>query len=324
MNPLNRKKRRGQVMQQILPAEKLFESRKERSKLMVYLRQAWPLYVMMLPAVLLLIVFNYYPMYGIVVAFQKFNPGLGFWGSPWVGLKNFERLVTSETFYEVVRNTVVISSGKLVFMPVVAVSLALLLNEVRHLAFKRTIQTVLYLPHFLSWIVLGGILVDMLSKTGFVNYMLTLAGFKAIPFLTSNSFFIPTIWITHLWQEAGWSAIIYLAALTGIDPQLYEAAACDGASRWQQTIHISLPGLVGIITILFGLNLGSILVAGFDQVFNLFNTSVACHRHHARNLGLPAGLDRRQLQPGNGYRLVFLAGGLCHDGVGLLDRHQVW
>ena len=247
---------------------------RQNSRWWNWFRQNWVLYLMILPGLILLILFTYYPMYGLVVAFQRFNPGLGFIGSPWVGLKHFEKLFSSPAFLMIIRNTMIIAVGKLVLTQLCAIALALLLNEVRRVAFKRTIQTFVYLPHFLSWIVLGGIIIDLLSQNGLVNRALFSLGIKPILFLASNQWFVPTLFLTHLWQELGWSAIIYLAALTGVDPQLYEVAAIDGANRWQQTWNISIPGIRTVIIVVAALNLGNVLNAGFDQVFALYNPSV--------------------------------------------------
>lgn len=245
-----------------------------RSKRRNYLARTWPLYAMLILPVIQLIVFHYYPMYGVVIAFQKFNPGLGFTRSPWVGFENFEYIFSNPDFKAVLWNSLVIAISKLVTLQVMAVSLALLLNEIRSTFFKRTVQTVIYLPHFLSWIVLGGILIDMLSTTGLINRGLSILGIKPILFLGSNDWFRPVLIISHLWKEAGWATIIYLAALTGIDPGLHEAAAIDGANRWKRIWHINLPGILSMIILLACLNLGSVLQAGFEQVLTLYNPAV--------------------------------------------------
>lgn len=245
-----------------------------RSKFLTYLSRTWPLYAMLVLPLIQLAVFHYYPMYGVVIAFQNFNPGLGFTGSPWVGLENFRYIFTNPDFVNVLSNSFIIAVSKLVSLQLMAVSLALLLNEVRLMAFKRTIQTVIYLPHFLSWIVLGGILIDMLSTTGLVNRGLGLLGVEPILFLGSNAWFRPVVVITNIWKESGWATIIYLAALTGIDPVLHEAAAIDGANRWQRIRHVNIPGILPMIVLLACLNLGSVLQAGFEQILTLYNPAV--------------------------------------------------
>jgi putative aldouronate transport system permease protein len=245
-----------------------------RTNWRIYLARAWPLYAMLVLPLLQLALFHYYPMYGVIVAFQNFNPGLGFTRSPWVGLANFRYLFSNPDFKNVLWNSFFIAIAKLVSLQVVAVSLALLLNEARSLIFKRSVQTVVYLPHFLSWIVLGGILIDLLSANGLLNRSLGTLGLGPFLFLGSNSLFRPVIIATNLWKEAGWATIIYLAALTSIDPGLHEAAAIDGANRRQRIRHINIPGISSVIILIACLNLGSVLQAGFEQILTLYNPVV--------------------------------------------------
>lgn len=245
-----------------------------RAKWLVKLSRTWPLYVMVLPALMQLAVFHYWPMYGVVIAFQNFNVGLGFARSPWVGLANFEFLLNNPDFKNIVLNSFIIAISKIVAQQFCAVSLALLLNEVRQKLVKRTIQTVVYLPHFLSWVVLGGILLDMLASNGIISKLFRMAGLETPLFLGSNLWFRPTIVATHLWKEVGWSTIIYLAALTGIDPTLHEAAAIDGATRIQRVLRINLPGISTTVILLACLALGNVLNAGFEQVLTLYNPAV--------------------------------------------------
>ena len=239
-----------------------------------YLARTWPLYAMLVPGLVIMAIFHYYPMYGIVIAFQNFNPGLGFVKSPWVGLKNFRYILANPDFYNILRNSFVIATSKIVTMQICAVTLALLLNEMTAMWFRRTLQTIVYLPHFLSWIVLGGILLDILSSNGLVSRAFMALGLESPMFLGSNNWFVPTLVVTNLWQGVGWSTIIYLAALTNVDPQLHEAAAIDGAGRWQRVRHVTLPGIASTIVLLACLNLGNVLQAGFDQVFMLYNPAV--------------------------------------------------
>jgi putative aldouronate transport system permease protein len=247
---------------------------KRKAKFKTYLQRNWMLYAMLAPGLILLVIFSYYPMYGIVMAFEKFNPGLGFTHSPWVGLKYFEQLFSSPTFSRVLGNTLILSVSKMVSMQFCSVGLALLLNEIRYVLFKRTAQTILYLPEFLSWVVLGGILLDILSPSGLMGTLLRSLGLKPIIFLGSNDWFRPIMIITDLWKGVGWSTIIYLAALTGIDPALQEAAAVDGANRWQRILNVTLPGILPTIILLACLNLGNILDGGFDQILNMYNPTV--------------------------------------------------
>lgn len=276
-----------------------------------YIRQAWPLYAMLLPGLIVLAVFSYYPMYGVIVAFQRFNPGLGFSRSPWVGWANFQMLWMLPDLWPIVRNTVLIALGKIVTVQFFAVGFALLLNEVRSTFYKRSVQTLVYLPYFLSWIVLGGILLDMLGTNGIVNRGLGMVGVEPIVFLGDNDLFQPTILITNLWKEGGWAAIIYLAALTGIDPQLYEAAAIDGASRARQTWHITLPGIRATIVLIACLALGSTLNAGFEQILALYNPVVYPTGDILDTYVYRAGLLSAQ------YGLA-TAVGLCKSIVGLV------
>lgn len=239
-----------------------------------YLQRNWMLYLMLLPTLVLFAIFAYYPMYGVVMAFQKFNPGLGFDGSPWVGMANFTRLLNSATFPRVVSNTLIIAVSKLVTGQAAAIFLALLFNEIRAVWFKRVAQNFLYMPHFLSWVVLGGILMEILAPMGLVGKAQEALGMEPIIFLGSNTWFRPTVIVTSLWKEAGWGMIIYLAALTGIDPELYEAAAIDGANRFQRIRYIAIPGIMPIVVLMACLSLGDILQGGFDQIFNLYNPTV--------------------------------------------------
>jgi putative aldouronate transport system permease protein len=245
-----------------------------RRQVAIYVARNWPLYAMISPALIVLALFHYYPMYGVIIAFQDFNPGLGFAQSPWVGLQNFEFMLALPDFGQIFLNTLVISVGKIISVQVVSIVFALMLNEVRSVFFKRAVQTFVYLPHFLSWIVLGGILFDILSAQGLANQTLGVLDIKPILFLGSNDWFQPTLIISNLWKEAGWAAIIYLAGLTGLDPALYEAAAIDGAGRWQRILHVTIPGILSLILLIACLDLGHVLNAGFEQVLTLYNPAV--------------------------------------------------
>ncbi|GBF75054.1 protein lplB [Paenibacillus sp. 598K] len=234
-----------------------------------------PLHLMILPGLILIVLYSYGPMFGFIIAFQKFIPARGFFDSKWAGLDNFRYLLEMPESRRIVVNTVSIALMKIAAGLIAPIVTALLLNEVRKEAFKRGIQTVIYLPHFLSWIILGGILIDILSPTsGIVNQALGWVGIDAIYFLGDNDWFRYTLVATDTWKEFGFSTIVYLAALTGIDPTLYEAAVVDGAGRWKQTLHVTLPGMSAIIILLMTLSLGNVLNAGFDQVFNLYSPQV--------------------------------------------------
>lgn len=234
-----------------------------------------PLHILLIPGVIAVFIFNYIPMFGIVMAFQKFVPAKGFLGSEWVGLDNFRYIFNMPNIWNVIRNTIFISVMKIIANLIVPIIFALLLNEVRKNAFKRTVQTIIYFPHFLSWVILGGILIDVLSPTsGIVNEFLGLFGINPIYFLGDAKWFPFTLVLTNTWKEFGYNTIVYLAALTSIDPTLYEAAVVDGAGRMKQTIHITIPGILPIVTLMTVLSLGNVLNAGFDQVFNLYSPSV--------------------------------------------------
>jgi putative aldouronate transport system permease protein len=238
-------------------------------------RRELPLYIMLAPAVILALVYSYLPMIGIIMGFQRVLPGKGIFGSPWVGFENFIFVLQMPTIWQVVWNTVFISGLKAIFGVIVPVTVALMLNNVLSRPFRRTIQTVIYLPHFLSWIIMAGILVDILSPSeGIVNQALGVVGIKPIFFLGDDKVFPWTMVFSDVWKSFGFGTIVYLAALLDIDPTLYEAAVMDGATRSQQNWYISIPGISGTIIMLFTLSLGNLLNAGFDQIFNLYSPLV--------------------------------------------------
>ncbi len=238
-------------------------------------RQNIPLYIMLAPAVILVLIYSYTPMVGIVMAFQRVLPGKGIFGSPWVYWDNFKFVLQMPTFFQVLWNTLFIAGLKTIAGILVPVTVALMLNNVTSHAFKRTVQTIIYLPHFLSWVILAGIFIDILSPSdGVVNQILGWVGIHPIFFLGDDKVFPWTMVATDVWKSFGFGTIVYLSALTDIDPALYEAAVVDGASRWKQTLYITLPGIAGTIIMLTTLSLGNILNAGFDQIFNLYSPLV--------------------------------------------------
>lgn len=243
---------------------------------MLKFKREIPLHLMILPGVILLLMFHYIPMAGIVIAFQKFIPAKGLFGNQkWIGLDNFDYVFHLPNFLSVINNTVVIASYKIVLGLIVPIIFAILINEMKNKRFKSLIQTTIYLPHFLSWVVLGGILIDMLSPSdGLVNKFIKLTGGDPVFFLGDNYWFRFTLIFSETWKEFGYGTIVYLAAITGIDPNLYEAAQIDGANRWKQTLHVTLPGMRMVIVLLMVLSLGNLLNAGFDQVFNLYSPTV--------------------------------------------------
>ena len=234
------------------------------------------LHVMMLPTILFLIVFSYVPMVGIIIAFQKFNPAKGLFGkNKWIGLENFRYIFSLPNTKQVVINTLVLSVSKIVIGTLLAIAVALLLNECRNRILKKSVQTIIYFPYFISWIILAGMIGDMLSpSSGILNQLITALGGKPIYFLGDNRYFRTTLIISDLWKTFGYNSVIYLAAITGIDSSLYEAAAIDGAGRWKQILYVTLPGMSMIIILMSVLNMGNILNAGFDQIFNLYNPIV--------------------------------------------------
>lgn len=239
-------------------------------------RRELPLHLMLLPAVVLVLIYSYGPMLlSIFVALQNFVPAKGISGSGWVGLENFRKLFALPNFGQVVFNTVSISLWKMLLGVIVPVVFALLLNEVSNRIFKKVFQTLVYMPNFLSWIIIAGILIDILSPSGgVVNKFLSQFKIEPIFFLGDPKWFPTTIVVSDIWQRFGFGTVVYLAALTGIDPALYEAAELDGANRWQQTLHVTLPALKGMIVLMTVLSMGNILNAGFDQIFNLYSPQV--------------------------------------------------
>jgi putative aldouronate transport system permease protein len=239
------------------------------------LHSRWPLHLMIIPGAILLLIYQYGPMFGMVIAFQDFIPARGLFGSQWVGLENIEYMMELPNFYRVMWNTAYISLMKVVAGQIVPIIVAILLNELRQQFVKRGIQTLIYLPHFLSWIILGGIMIEILSPSrGVVNEVIKVFGHEPIFFLGDKTLFPYVLVASDVWKEFGFHTIVYLAALTSINPSLYEAAVVDGASQLRQMWHITLPGITPIIVLMATLSLGQILNGGFDQVFNLYNPSV--------------------------------------------------
>jgi len=233
------------------------------------------LYLMLLPAIAYYIIFHYYPMYGATIAFKQFSIIKGINGSPWVGLKHFETLLQLDKFWEVFWNTIVISLYRLLFGFPLPLFVALLLNEVRKMAFKRTVQTIIYLPHFISWVIMGGLLINLLSTdSGIVNQVIRSLGGSSIGFLSDESYFRSTLVGSMIWKEFGWNTIIYMAALAGVNPSLYEAAWMDGANRMQRIWHVTLPSIRTTIIILLILRIGGLMEAGFEQIFVLYHSGV--------------------------------------------------
>jgi putative aldouronate transport system permease protein len=235
-------------------------------------------FLLMIPGFLYYIVFHYVPMFGIVIAFKDLSPFDGFEGilsSPWVGFKHFQHFFESFYFWNVLGNTALISFYKLAFAFPAPIALALLINEVRSTSFKRWVQTISYMPHFISGVVLSGLVIMVLaSDKGILNEIIAYFGGEKMNFLSSPDYFRRILVFTEIWHNVGWGTILYLAAMTGIDPQLYEAAKIDGASKWQQTRHITLPGIAFVIVLLLILNIGRFLDAGFELILLLYSPAV--------------------------------------------------
>lgn len=248
---------------------------RRRARLRDYAKYRY-LYLLLVPAVAWYVIFRYAPMYGALIAFQDYNPIRGFAESPWVGFENFVKLFTgTSAFLRVLRNTIVISLLRLLFGFPTPIILALVLNEIRNRHYKSVTQTISYLPHFLSWVILAGVFRQFLSPSeGVVNNIITAFGGDPIYFIADTGWFIPVLLITGIWQGAGWGSIIYLAAISSIDPQLYEAAVMDGAKRLQQIWHITVPHMLNVVVIVLILNIGQMMEAGFDQIFNFYSPVV--------------------------------------------------
>lgn len=236
----------------------------------VYFKQNIWLYIFLIPGFLYLLIFNYLPMYGIVIAFQNFNVTKGIWGSDWVGFSNFKYLFHSRDFFSILKNSVVLSALRIFWGFPAPIVLAIMLNEVRNTRFKKGVQTIVYLPHFISWVVLAGMVSLFLAPSGgIVNKFIVLLGGQPVSFLTEPKYFRTVLICTEIFKEVGWGTIIYLAAITGIDQETYEAAIIDGASRIQRIVYITIPGITSTIIVLLVLRMGSILRNGFEQVFLL-------------------------------------------------------
>lgn len=239
-----------------------------------YIVRRWQLYVMLLPMVLLYVIFRYVPMGGLVIAFQDYNIFKGIAGSEWVGWRHFQKLFGSKDFYRIFMNTLEISMLKVACGFPAPILLALLLNEIRSVRFRRVCQNIYYLPHFMSWVIIAGLCFDVFSLNGFINGIIQFFGGEPIFFLSDDNWFRGILVISDIWMGVGWGSIIYLAALTGVDPVLYEAASLDGANRLQQIVHITLPAIMSTVAIMFVMRMAGILDAGQDQILMMQNAMV--------------------------------------------------
>lgn len=246
----------------------------KKNTLSKQLKTEWPLHLFLLPAVVLLLIFSYLPMVGIVIAFQDYVPSKGwdlFFRSEWVGFDNFTYIMSMPGFWRSMVNTLTIAIQKILVSIIVPLFIALLLNEAKNRLFKKAVQTLIYIPYFFSWVILGGILMNILSpSSGVINHFIKMLGGNTINFLGNPNTIQPVFIVTNIWKEVGYNTVIFLAALTSIDPGLYEAASVDGAGYFKQMVHVTLPSLVPMILLVTILGMGNILNAGFDQVFNLY------------------------------------------------------
>ena len=247
--------------------------RKRTHKWIVYFRRYFWLYLFLIPGLLYIYLIRLRPMYGIQIAFREFSPIKGIWGSKWVGLDQFKALFNSVSFMNVFKNSILTSLFRLFWGFPAPILLALALNEMKHVRYKRVLQTIMYLPHFISWIVVVGLLNGLLSQsTGVINYLIELCGGEKIAFLTAPEWFRTVLIGSGIWKEAGWGTIVYLAALAGVDVSLYEAASIDGANRWQRMRYITIPCILSTVTVMLIMQMGSILSNGFEQIWLLQNS----------------------------------------------------
>jgi putative aldouronate transport system permease protein len=238
-------------------------------------KKNYDLYMLLIPGIIFMIIFRYVPMYGLAIAFQDFNIFKGIGGSEWVGLQQFQKLFNSPQFYQVFKNTLLISVYKIAFLFPIPIFIAIILNEIKSMIFKRTAQTIIYLPHFLSWVIVSGLVLNILSpSTGLINNIITALGGQPISFLMDNNWFRTVLVASEGWKEVGYSAIVYIAAIAGIDQEQYEAASIDGAGRIKKMIHITLPGMKSIILLMLILRIGGVLQAGTEQILLLYNSVV--------------------------------------------------
>ncbi|MCM3694173.1 ABC transporter permease [Neobacillus niacini] len=244
---------------------------KTRTKILTVLKKDWQLYSLLVLPVIYLLVFKYLPMLGNIIAFRRFIPGGSIFGEEWVGIQYIQMFINDPTFWHVFRNTLTISSLTLLFCFPAPIIFALLLNELTSKKFKKFVQTVSYLPHFLSMVIIAGMVLQITAGNGPINALITSLGGEPIYFIQEASWFRGIYVTSEMWQGMGWGAILYLAALTNIDESLYEAAKIDGANRWKQTIHITIPGILPTIVTLLVLNIGSLMAVGFEKVLLLYN-----------------------------------------------------
>lgn len=245
-----------------------------RARTWKMIRKNKMVYLMLLPVIVYYILFHYKPMYGIIIAFQEFNPRKGYLGSPWVGFYQFKRFFTSFYFWPLLRNTLKLSFATLIFGFPVPIVLALLINELRSKKFSKMVQTVTYMPHFVSMVVLCAMIRQFVGSRGFITAFFTIFGYDGSNLLGHGQYWIPIYVISNIWQGAGWGSIVYLAALTGIDSELYDAAKVDGANRWKQTLHVTIPCILPTIIVMLIMRVGQIMGVGYEKTMLLYNEGI--------------------------------------------------
>lgn len=254
---------------------KIEPSKKTRKNALIYsIKKNREIYIMLIPVVLYYVVFRYAPMFGNMIAFQNYKVTKGILGSDWVGFKHFIAFFNDIFFLRVLKNTLTISVSSLLFSFPMPIIFALLLNEVKNLKFKKCVQTITYMPHFISTVIISSMILTYVAPNGVINAVIQALGFDKVPFMTDPKYFVGVYVISNIWQNLGWSSIIYISALSGINTELYEAAAVDGANRWKQTIHITIPGILPTISIMLIMQIGSLLSVGYEKILLLYNPAI--------------------------------------------------
>ncbi|WP_248926929.1 ABC transporter permease [Paenibacillus hamazuiensis] len=282
-----------------------------QSAIKVYLRRNWQLYVLLVLPIAYFLIFKYGPMYGVTIAFKDFNLFQGINKSPWVGFDNFKQIFNNRQFFTALRNTLMLNFLDLIVSFPAPIILAIMLNELKSLLYKKLAQTILYLPHFISWVIVGGIVYQVFAtKSGFVNNLLMNAGLEAIPWLSDKNYWVITYLATGVWHSAGWGTIIYLAALTGINKELYEAADVDGAGRLTKIRYITIPGIQSTIVVLLIMKLGELVQIGFERPYVLGNVTVSEYSEVISTFVYKMGLQSAQYSLATGVGFFQAAVGL--------------
>lgn len=263
------------------------------------MKSYWEVYVMIIPVVAFYLLFCYYPMYGILIAFKDYLPSQGILGSEWIGLEHFRWIFAEPGFMRAFRNTLVISGLKLLLCFPFPILLSLLLNELVFAKLKKAVQTAIYLPYFISWVVIAGIVYSLCAVNGgTINNILALMGIKRVNFMTNPAWFYPILILAEIWKNAGWGTVIYISAISGINPELYEAAKVDGCKRFGRMWYITLPSIAPIIMVMFILQIGNIMNAGFDPIFNLYNPAVVDVADILDTFAYTIGIDKGLVEKG--------------------------